>query len=71
MAAYTPKMEILVMTIFQQELRSGLGDFWQQQAEAELERIKADLDIGEIAIGETGVARNCTGQGLRWDVPGN
>ena len=46
------------MTRFQRELSGELGAFWQRQAEAELERVKADLDGGEITIDEAGVARN-------------
>lgn len=56
------------MTRFQQELSGGLGDFWQRQAKAELERIKADLDNGEITIDEAGVARNCIGRVLMDDL---
>ena len=56
------------MARFQQELSGGLGDFWQRQAEAELERIKANLDSGEITIDEAGVARNCIGRALMDDL---
>ena len=56
------------MTRFQQELSGSLGDFWQRQAEAELERVKADLDSGEITIDEAGVARNCIGRALMDDL---
>lgn len=56
------------MARFQQELSRGLGDFWQRQVEAELERIKAGLDGGEIAIDEAGVARNCIGRALMDDL---
>ena len=55
-------------TRFQRELRGDLGAFWQRQAEAELERVKADLDSGEITIDETGVARNCIGRVLMDDL---
>ena len=33
-------------TKFQRELSGDLGAFWQRQAEAELERVKADLNSG-------------------------
>ncbi len=56
------------MTRFQQELSGVLGDFWQRQARAELERIKVDLDSGEITIDEAGVARNCIGRALMDDL---
>ena len=55
-------------TRFQRELRGDLGAFWQRQAEAELERVKADLDSGEITIDEAGVARNCIGRALMDDL---
>lgn len=49
---------------FQRELSGELGTFWQRQAEAELEKVKADLDSGEITIDEAGVAWNCIGRAL-------
>ena len=55
-------------TRFQRELSGDLGAFWQRQAEAELERVKADLDSGEITIDEAGVARNCIGRALMDDL---
>ena len=56
------------MTRFQKELSGALGDFWRRQAEAELERVKADLDSGAITIDEAGVARNCIGRALMDDL---
>ena len=55
-------------TRFQRELSGELGAYWQRQAEAELERVKADLDSGEITIDEAGVARNCIGRTLMDDL---
>ena len=55
-------------TRFQRELCGDLGAFWQKQAKAELERVKADLDSGAITIDEAGVARNCIGQALMDDL---
>ena len=55
-------------TRFQRELSGELGTFWQRQAEAELEQVKADLDSGEITINEAGVARNCIGRALMDDL---
>lgn len=55
-------------TRFQRELSGELGAYWQRQAEAELERVKADLDSGEITIDEAGVARNCIGRALMDDL---
>jgi len=56
------------MTRFQRELSGALGAFWQQQAEAELAKIKADLGSGAITIDEAGVARNCIGRALMDDL---
>ena len=55
-------------TRFQRELSGELGAYWQRQAEAELERVKADLDSGAITIDEAGVARNCIGRALLDDL---
>ena len=55
-------------TRFQRELCGNLGAFWQRQAKAELERVKADLDSGEITVDEAGVARNCIGRALMDDL---
>ena len=55
-------------TRFQRELSGDLGAFWQRQAEAELERVKADLNSGEITIDEAGVARNCIDRALMDDL---
>ena len=56
------------MTRFQRELRGELGAFWQQHAQDELAKVKADLDSGEITIDEAGVARNCIGRVLMDDL---
>ena len=55
-------------TRFQRELSGELGAYWQRQAEAELKRVKDDLDSGEITIDEAGVARNCIGRALMDDL---
>ena len=55
-------------TRFQRELSGELGAYWQRQAEAELAKVKADLDSGEITIDEAGVARNCIGRALMDDL---
>ena len=55
-------------TRFQRELSGDLGAFWQRQAEAELVKVKADLDSGEITIDEAGVARNRIGRALMDDL---
>ena len=56
------------MTRFQRELSGELGAYWQRQAEAELAKVKADLDSGAITIDEAGVARNCIGRALMDDL---
>ena len=56
------------MTRFQRELSGDLGAFWQHHAEAELAKVKADLDSGAITIDEAGVARNCIGRALMDDL---
>lgn len=56
------------MTRFQRELSGELGAFWQRQAEAELAKVKTELENGEITIDETGVARNCIGRILMDDL---
>ena len=56
------------MTRFQMELSGMLGDFWQKQAERELQKVKSDLDSCRITIGVDGVARNCIGRALADDM---
>ena len=56
------------MTRFQRELRGDLGAFWQQHAQGELAKVKADLDSGAITIDGAGVARNCIGRALMDDL---
>ena len=56
------------MTRFQRELRGDLGAFWQQHAQGELVKVKADLDSGAITIDGAGVARNCIGRALMDDL---
>ena len=50
------------MTRFQKELSGALGAFWKKEAEAALDKIRAELDAGEITIDGDGVARNCIGR---------
>ncbi len=56
------------MTRFQQELSGQLGEFWQRNAEKELDKVRAELKSGEITIDENGVARNCIGRVLMSDM---
>lgn len=56
------------MTRFEMELSGMLGEFWQKQAEKELQEVKADLAAGRITIGVDGVARNRTGRALSDDM---
>ena len=55
------------MTRFQMELSGKLGQFWQNEAQKELERVKSDLDSCKITIDADGVARNSIGRALADD----
>ena len=50
------------MTRFQMELSGKLGQFWQNEAKKELERVKSDLDPCKIIIDrfDKGKFRGCT-----------
>lgn len=52
------------MTRFQMELSGKLGQFWQTEAQKELERVKSDLYSCKIVIDGDGVARNSIGRAL-------
>ena len=56
------------MTRFEKELSGALGTYWKKEAEKELEKIKAEIENGEITIDEAGVARNCIGRVLMDDM---
>lgn len=56
------------MTRFQMELSGKLGQFWQNEAQKELERVKSDLDSCNIIIDGDGVARNRIGRALADDM---
>ena len=56
------------MTRFEKELSGTLGAYWKKEAEKELEKIKAEIENGEITIDEAGVARNCIGRVLMDDM---
>lgn len=56
------------MTRFQMELSGKLGQFWQNEAQKELERVKSDLDSCKITIDADGVARNSIGRALADDM---
>lgn len=56
------------MTRFQMELSGILGEFWKQQAEQELQKVKSDLDSCRITVGVDGVARNYLGRALSDDM---
>ena len=56
------------MTRFQMELSGKLGQFWQNEAQKELERVKLDLETGRITVGVDGVARNYLGRALSNDM---
>ena len=56
------------MTRFEMELSGMLGEFWQKQAEQELQKVKSDLNAGRITVGVDGVARNYLGRALSDDM---
>lgn len=56
------------MTRFMEELKGMRGNFWQKEAEKELEKVKAELAAGKITIDENGIARNCIGRILMSDM---
>lgn len=56
------------MTRFQMELSGKLGQFWQTEAQKELERVKSDLYSCKIVIDGDGVARNSIGRALADDM---
>ena len=49
------------MTRFQRELRGDLGAFWQQHAQGELAKVKADLDSEAITIDGAGLPGTASG----------
>lgn len=55
------------MTRFQMELSGQLGDFWKKDAEAELNRMRADYVLGKINIID-GVAYNSIGRVVMDDM---
>lgn len=56
------------MTRFMEELNGMRGDFWQKEAQKEIEKVKAELAAGKITIDENGIARNCIGRILMSDM---
>lgn len=55
------------MTRFQMELSGQLGDFWKKNAEAELNRMRADYVLGKINIVD-GIAYNSIGRVVMDDM---
>ena len=55
-------------TRFQQEISGDLGEYWKRSAEAELEDLKKDIEVGDITIDEFGVARNRIGRVVMSDI---
>lgn len=56
------------MTRFQRELSGELGEFWKNDAEKRLDKVRAELAEGKITIDAEGVARNCIGRVLMDDL---
>lgn len=55
-------------TRFQRELSGELGAYWKKRADAELDKVRAELAAGKITIDAEGVARNCIGRALMDDL---
>lgn len=56
------------MTRFEREISGSLGEFWKKNAQKELDKIRSELERGEITIDENGIARNCIGRVLMSDL---
>ena len=56
------------MTRFQRELSGELGEFWKNDAEKRLDKVRAELAEGKITIDAEGIARNCIGRVLMDDL---
>ncbi len=56
------------MTRFMLEYSGELGDFWKKHAEKEVEKVRNELENGEITIDENGIARNSIGRVLMDDL---
>ena len=56
------------MTRFEMDLAGKFGEYWLNEANKELEKVRGELDRGEITIDAKGVARNCIGRVLMKDM---
>lgn len=56
------------MTRFEMDLAGKFGEYWVKEANKELDKVRDELDRGEITIDEKGVARNCIGSVLMNDM---
>lgn len=56
------------MTRFQADLQGFNGEYWQKDAEKELQKVKADLEAGRITIDNLGIAYNSIGRALMEDM---
>lgn len=64
--------ELAGMTRLQQELSGKLGGengaYWKREAEKKIDKVRKELEDGEITIDENGVAYNCIGRVVVEDV---
>ena len=56
------------MTRFEMDLAGKFGEYWLNEANKELEKVRGELDRGEITIDAKGVARNRIGRVLMKDM---
>lgn len=53
---------------FMRDLEGEFGEYWQKDAKQRIEKIRAQVDAGEITIDENGVAYNCIGRVVMSDI---
>lgn len=53
---------------FMMDLEGKFGEFWQNEAKKSIEKVRADLEAGQITIDDKGVARNCIGNIVMSDI---
>lgn len=53
---------------FMSDLNGKFGEYWVREAKKELERVRQEVESGNITIDENGVARNSIGRVLMSDM---
>ena len=56
------------MTRFEREINGMLGEFWKNDAEKRVAKVREEYESGKITVDEDGVARNCIGRILMDDL---